>query len=102
MCDILQTQVEPQSSLLQELTGEKLLRFFFGHRTQLDPPNDIHRWVHMRGCHLMLLMALMVKYRLSPLGVEDIIEQGILLVFRMFAFFLHNRKSCKQLEQLPD
>lgn len=30
----------------------------------------------------MLLMALTVKYRLSPLGVEDIIEQGS-------CFFLH-------------
>lgn len=61
---------------VQDLFGEKLLRFFFGHRAQHPSPDAIHRWIHMRGCHLILLMALMVKYRLSPLGVEDIIEQG--------------------------
>ncbi|CAE7486663.1 REV1 [Symbiodinium natans] len=61
---------------VQDLTGERLLRYFFGHRAQSEPSDNIHRWIHMRGCHLILLMALMVKYRLSPLGVEDIIEQG--------------------------
>eukprot|EP00439_Symbiodinium_sp_Y106_P081476 s923_g20.t1 len=60
----------------KDLIGERVLRFFFGHRAQHPSPDSIHRWIHMRGCHLILLMALMVKYRLSPLGVEDIIEQG--------------------------
>ena len=64
---------------LKDLQAEKLLQFFFGHRSHNDGSfgkGPVQRWLHLRGCHLMLLMALTVKYRLSPLGVEDIIEQG--------------------------
>jgi hypothetical protein len=64
---------------VQDLQAEKLLQFFFGHRSHNDGSfgkGPVQRWLHLRGCHLMLLMALTVKYRLSPLGVEDIIEQG--------------------------
>eukprot|EP00913_Durusdinium_trenchii_P014189 g13316.t1 len=62
----------------QDLQAEKLLHFFFGHRSHSSSfgKGPVQRWLHLRGCHLMLLMALTVKYRLSPLGVEDIIEQG--------------------------
>ena len=62
----------------KDLQAEKLLEFFFGHRSHSESfgKGPVQRWLHLRGCHLMLLMALTVKYRLSPLGVEDIIEQG--------------------------
>ncbi|CAJ1389907.1 unnamed protein product [Effrenium voratum] len=64
----------------QELREEPLLKFFFGHRSHetdtFAADSNPQRWLHLRGCHLMLLMALTVKYRLSPMGVEDVIEQG--------------------------
>ena len=63
---------------IQDLQGERLLQFFFGQRKH-DSLGSGQRWLHLRGCHLMLLMGLTLKYRLSPLGVEDIIEQGRLL-----------------------
>ncbi|CAK9104271.1 Putative metal ion transporter YfjQ [Durusdinium trenchii] len=67
-----------QDAVMQDLQAEKLLHFFFGHRSHSSSfgKGPVQRWLHLRGCHLMLLMALTVKYRLSPLGVEDIIEQG--------------------------
>jgi len=66
------------NAVIQDLQAEKLLEFFFGHRSHSESfgKGPVQRWLHLRGCHLMLLMALTVKYRLSPLGVEDIIEQG--------------------------
>ena len=73
------------SSSWEDLQAEKLLEFFFGHRSHSESfgKGPVQRWLHLRGCHLMLLMALTVKYRLSPLGVEDIIEQGSCLFLHM-------------------
>lgn len=61
----------------KEIERSKFREFFFGHRKRpkgpCEPPTI--RWVHMAGLDLTLLLALMVKYSLHPLGVEDVIEQ---------------------------
>lgn len=46
--------------------------FFFGHRVAEFPM----RWVHLSSCDLTVLLALMVKYQLHPLSVEDTIDQS--------------------------
>jgi len=50
----------------------RAIDFFFGHR----PPEFPMRWVHLGSCDLTLLLALMVKYQLHPLSVEDTIDQS--------------------------
>lgn len=54
--------------------AQALLGFFFGHRPKAVPKPV--RWAHLGDGHdPALLLALMVKYSLHPLGVEDVIHQ---------------------------
>jgi len=55
-----------------KLQGNCLRSYIFGHRTHEFP----RRWVHLRSFDLTLLLALTVKYQLSPLSVEDVIDQS--------------------------
>jgi len=65
---------------LKTLSGVEMCKFFFGHRGIMGTEDDDDgccpvRWVHLRNCQFELLLALAVKYRLHPLGVEDVLEQ---------------------------
>eukprot|EP00971_Amphidinium_carterae_P221614 4399144-Amphidinium_carterae.1 len=60
---------------LERVTGHNLLKFFFGHRPKALSKEHMIRWVHMGHFNPTLLLALMVKYGLHPLGVEDVIDQ---------------------------
>eukprot|EP00928_Gymnodinium_smaydae_P047304 TRINITY_DN31561_c0_g1_i2.p1 TRINITY_DN31561_c0_g1~~TRINITY_DN31561_c0_g1_i2.p1 ORF type:complete len:779 (+),score=83.05 TRINITY_DN31561_c0_g1_i2:329-2338(+) len=66
-----------------DLKTEKLLDYFFGHRSKDFPM----RWVHVGGFDLTLLLALTIKYQLHPLSVEDVIDQSPTRVDRYGAHY---------------
>lgn len=60
--------------------AQPLREFFFGHRTQPKlvaslGQASLVRWINVSSMNTTLLLALMVKYGLHPLSVEDVIEQ---------------------------
>jgi len=71
------TDYTPQHATVMHVEQTRFREFFFGHRKRPKTPGEQQpvRWVHMAGLDLTLLLALMVKYSLHPLGVEDVIEQ---------------------------
>lgn len=72
------TDYDTHDVWINTLTGPRLVDFFFGHRPKSKPNVEVApvRWVHLSGRHLTLLLALTVKYRLHPLGVEGVLEQN--------------------------
>lgn len=69
--------IDSQPCTARSVTGRQLLDFFFGHRPSPGTNSSpAVRWVHVRGCHLALVLALTIKYRLHPLGVEGILDQS--------------------------
>mmetsp|Transcript_3836 Transcript_3836/g.8950 ORF Transcript_3836/g.8950 Transcript_3836/m.8950 type:complete len:863 (+) Transcript_3836:50-2638(+) len=74
---LVATDFNSQSCSNKKLIGSELRKFIFGHRPLPKTPGEapLVRWVHMRPFDLTLLLSLMVKYSLHPLGVEDVIEQ---------------------------
>lgn len=64
------------SSLVHVADTQQLLQYFFGHRPPPVGEASWVRWVHLgHGHDPKLLFALMVKYSLHPLAVEDAICQ---------------------------
>eukprot|EP00927_Polykrikos_kofoidii_P015003 TRINITY_DN16651_c0_g2_i1.p1 TRINITY_DN16651_c0_g2~~TRINITY_DN16651_c0_g2_i1.p1 ORF type:complete len:923 (-),score=141.25 TRINITY_DN16651_c0_g2_i1:165-2933(-) len=57
--------------------AQQLRKFFFGHRREPRAAGESNyvRWINLKGMNMTLLLALMVKYGLHPLSVEDVIEQ---------------------------
>lgn len=81
-CQIVAVDYNAHGATVVRPRGVRPLRqFFFGHRpqpkigdTSLGQANLV-RWINLRGMNMTLLLALMVKYGLHPLGVEDVIEE---------------------------